>query len=243
MRPCSPATVGGEGDDRLIHPEMMEHALVGADIMPAATHLTASVLSSTHPSVPFENTSIVTLPYGEQPEGSDRPIAIGSLDLIEAERLLPLFVTRQRRVRGVGESDDAHMDLPHGGFDLVIMNPPFTRPTNHAVADVPVPSFAGFATSDDEMRHMSRRLKSIRKSFMVGHGNAGLASNFIDLAHAKVRSPGGVLALVLPALFLQGKAWAAARRLLDEHYKDVIVRQYCRHRHDRPSLLSRHGHG
>ena len=211
------------GDDRLIHPEMMEHALVGADIMPAATHLTASVLSSTHPSVPFENTSIVTLPYGEQPEGSDRPIAIGSLDLIEAERLLPLFVTRQRRVRGVGESDDAHMDLPHGGFDLVIMNPPFTRPTNHAVADVPVPSFAGFATSDDEMRHMSRRLKSIRKSFMVGHGNAGLASNFIDLAHAKVRSPGGVLALVLPASFLQGKAWAAARRLLDEHYKDVIV--------------------
>ena len=202
---------------------MMEHALVGADIMPAATHLTASVLSSTHPSVPFENTSIVTLPYGAQPEGSDRPIAIGSLDLIEAERLLPLFVTRQRRVQGVGESDDAHMDLPHGGFDLVIMNPPFTRPTNHEVADVPVPSFAGFATSDDEMRHMSHRLKSIRKSFMVGHGNAGLASNFIDLAHAKIRCPGGVLALVLPASFLQGKAWAAARRLLDKHYSDVVI--------------------
>ena len=33
------------GNDRDIHPRMMEHALVGADIMPAATHLTASVLS------------------------------------------------------------------------------------------------------------------------------------------------------------------------------------------------------
>ena len=58
---------------------------------------------------------------------------------------------------------------------------------------------------------------------MVGHGNAGLASNFIDLAHAKVCSSGGVIALVLPASFLQGKAWAAARRLLDENYEDVIV--------------------
>ena len=50
-----------------------------------------------------------------------------------------------------------------------------------------------------------------------------MASNFIDLAHAKVKSSGGVLALVLPASFLQGKAWTAARRLLDEHYRDVVV--------------------
>ena len=89
----------------------------------------------------------------------------------------------------------------------------------------PVPSFAGFATNDDEMRLMSRRLRRIRNRnpSMVGHGNAGLASNFIDLAHTKVRSPGGVLALVLPASFLQGEAWAAARRLLEEHYRDVVL--------------------
>ena len=211
------------GDDREIHPQMMEHALVGSDIMPAATHLTASVLSSTHPSVTFGNTSIATLPYGEQPEGSGRPIAIGALDLIEDEKTLPLFGTGQKRVKGVGDSDSGHVQLLHGGFDLVIMNPPFTRPTNHEATDVPVPSFAGFTTSDDEMKHMSRRLKKIRKPDMVGHGNAGLASNFIDLAHTKVKSPGGVLALVIPASFLQGESWAAARLLLDEHYKDVII--------------------
>ena len=212
-----------EGDDRDIHPEMMEHALVGADIMPAATHLTASVLSSTHPSVTFGNTSIVTLPYGAQPEGSGRPIAIGALDLIEDEKSLPLFGTGQSRLRGVDDSDDGHVELPHNAFDLVIMNPPFTRPTNHEVADVPVPSFAGFDTEDDEQEHMSRRLRSIRRPTMVGHGNAGLASNFIDVAHAKVKNPGGVLALVLPASFLQGEAWSSARRLLDEHYRDVVI--------------------
>ena len=211
------------GDDREIHPEMMEHALIGADIMPAATHLTASVLSSTHPSVTFENTSILTLPYGAQPEGSGRPIAIGALDLIEDQQTLSLFGTGQDRLPGVGESDGGQVDLPHDAFDLVIMNPPFTRPTNHEVAEVPVPSFAGFATSDDEMKHMSSRLKKIRKPSMVGHGNAGLASNFIDLAHAKVKRPGGVLALVLPASFLQGEAWAAARRLFDRYYRDVVI--------------------
>ena len=213
------------GDDRQIHPSMMEHAVVGADIMPAATHLTASVLSSTHPSVPFENTSIITLPYGAQPEGSDPPIAIGALDLIQAQRSLPLFVTRQRRVRGVGEGDDEHVELPHGGFDLVIMNPPFTRSTGHEAEKIgiPAPAFAGFATTDDEMRHMSHRLGRIRRKPKVGRGNAGLASYFVDLAHAKVKSAGGVLALVLPASFLQGESWAAARRLLGEHYKDVVI--------------------
>ena len=201
----------------------MEHALVGTDIMPAATHLTASVLSSTHPSVTFGNTSILTLPYGAQPDGSGLPIAIGALDLILEQQTLPLFGTGQTRLRGTGGDNGGHVDLPHDSFDLVIMNPPFTRPTNHEVAEVPVPSFAGFATSDDEMKHMSLRLKRLRQPSMVGHGNAGLASNFIDLAHAKVRSPDGVLALVLPASFLQGEAWSDARQLFDEHYRDVTV--------------------
>ena len=213
------------GDDKEIHPDMMEYALVGADIMPAATHLTASVLSSTHPSVTFGNTSIVTLPYGEQQEGSGRPIAIGSLDLIEDEETIPLFGTGQERVRGVGTVGSGHVDLPHNGFDLVIMNPPFTRSTGHEAEKigVPAPAFAGFATSRDEMKMMSTRLGKLREPSMVGHGNAGLATNFIDLAHAKVRRSGGVIALVLPAVFLQGAAWAAARRLLHECYKDVIV--------------------
>ena len=210
-------------DDRSIHSRMMESAVVGTDIMPAATHLTASVLSSTHPRVPFESTSIITLPYGEQPERSGRPIALGALDLIEEETTLPLFGTGQQRVRGVANADNGRMELPHAGFDLVIMNPPFTRPTNHEATDVPVPSFAGFATGEAEQRAMSRQLRKVRRPGMAGHGNAGLASNFLDIANAKLRTPGGVLALVLPASFLQGESWAAARRLLDEHYTDVVI--------------------
>lgn len=68
-------------DDQDLHSRMIEDALVGADIMPAATHLTAAILSSAHPSVTFGRTNIYTMPYGEQLEG--RAVAIGSLDLID----------------------------------------------------------------------------------------------------------------------------------------------------------------
>ena len=74
---------------------------------------------------------------------------------------------------------------------------------------------------------MSTRLKGIytrlrAKGAPAGHGNAGLASNFIDLAHAKVK-PGGVLALVLPSAFVNGSSWGPARALLQREYEDLAV--------------------
>ena len=211
-------------DDRSLHAKMMEEALVGTDIMPSAVHLTASVLSSAHPREPFLDTSIVTLPYGRQPESTVRHPALGALDLIRQTMALPLFSGQETRLKGTGAKADKRILVPHGGFDLVIMNPPFTRATNHEAADAPpIPSFAGFGNSVEDQKEMSDRLKTIRvKGGMAGHGNAGLASNFIDIAHAKVKA-GGVIALVLPAAFLQGASWKAARSLLDAHYRDIAV--------------------
>ena len=223
----------GGGDDELLHRAMMESALVGADIMPAATHLTASMLSSAHPTLTFGRTRIHTMPYGMQEQASGRPPALGSLDLITSDKQPSLFGTGEHVLAGddkgveVGNHAERgdEIRLPQNSADLVIMNPPFTRPTNHEAGyEAPVPSFAGFATSADEQKHMSVELKKIRGrlSEPAGDGNAGLASNFIDLAHAKVK-PGGVLALVLPITVVSGGAWAAARRLLARHYRDISV--------------------
>ena len=46
----------------------------------------------------------------------------------------------------------------------MIMNPPFTSPTGQEAAlnNVPIPSFAGFATGADEQRRMSEVLSGIR---------------------------------------------------------------------------------
>ena len=214
------------GDDSKIHRHMIEHSIIGTDIMPAATHLCTSQLSSVHPTVVFDNTRVYTMPYGIDRDGErGRAVAIGSLDLIAQARTWSLFATGRNQDSGQrGDLDTRDIELPHESVDLVIMNPPFTRPTNHESSTVPVPSFAGFRTTHDEQRAMSDRLAEIRGSLAspVGHGNAGLASNFIDLAHAKVR-PGGTMAMVLPMTAIQGASWQPARQLLAEHYKDVAV--------------------
>ena len=224
------------GDDQTLHTQMMEHVLVAADIMPAATHLTASMLSSTHPGTTFGRTRVHTLPYGQQSKEKRQAMALGALDLIEYDDAPSLFGTGVRRAQGTGtdvETDwSQDMILPRGAADLVIMNPPFTRPTNHEKTAVPVPSFAGLSTTEDEQHAMAKRLAEIRRRLPspVGHGNAGLASNFIDLAHVKLK-PGGVLAIVLPASCVSGSSWGDARRLLEREYKDLTVLTIAAHGH------------
>ena len=211
-------------DDAEIHSKMLEDAVVGTDIMPAATHLTASILSSVHPSIPFEKTKIMTLPYGKNPDSTGEPIALGALDLVQGEEVFSLFRTGQERMRGKVDGETEHVELPHNAFDLVIMNPPFSRATGHEgnTKGVPIPSFAGFETTEEEQRKMSKKLSENRHPQMAGHGNAGLASNFIDIAHAKIKK-GGVVAFVLPATFASGKSWSAARKLFENFYQDIVV--------------------
>ncbi len=211
------------GHDGALHTAMMEQVLTAADIMPAAVHLTASTLSGMHPGESFGHTRMINMPYGDQ--GAEAGLSIGSLDLIQADETRALFGTGRTGLHGQGVKEEGtNVEVPHRSMDLVIMNPPFTRPTNHEATEVPVPSFAGFRTRKAEQRGMAERLAEIRQGLdrPAGHGNAGIASNFIDLGHAKLRS-GGVLALVLPAAFVQGHAWRNARALLRRCYRDIMV--------------------
>ena len=201
------------GDDRTVHRTMIEQCLIATDIMPAATHLTTSMLASANPTTLFERTRVYTLPYGEtQTEGGENAFRIGALDLLDERTGVSLFPTAIRRVRASAADravggDLSEFSIPHGSLDLVLMNPPFTRPTNHEIAEVPIPSFAGFETSRNEQKRMSAVLTRRRRKLEApaGHGNAGLASNFLDLAHLKLK-PGGTLALVMPLVLVSGTA-------------------------------------
>ncbi len=224
-------------DDAVLHPAFMGAVLVGADIMPAAVHVTASMLSAVHPGVPFGDTNVHLMPYGRS-QAADvagegvSVAAIGSLELIDDVEAASLFGTGRSAVSGldtVAAPSGEHMFvLDHGSANLVIMNPPFARTVGQEGdrVGVPRPAFAGFGTTEVEQEAMSARLASIgiyrQSRRTAGSGHAGLASNFVDLAHAKVR-PGGVIALVLPATFVVSSAWSRARRLIEEHYEDVVV--------------------
>jgi len=222
------------------HRLFMERVLLGTDIMPSAAHPTASMLSSAHPGVGYESSLVRVLPYGIDEDLSnlrridtDTPY-IGALDLRMEEFGHSLFTSGGigpqvqiggRRMTSKRAKDaDSGRDFPveHESFDLVIMNPPFTRPTGHegGKIGVPVPSFAGFDTSRHEQVAMSKKLRAQSKLF--GHGNAGLASEFMDLAHDKLK-PGGILALVLPFAFVSGQAWSRAQESLSYWYRDIHV--------------------
>ena len=216
------------GDDQTIHAKMLENSLFAFDIMPAATHLAASTLASAHPGTAFSRTNVVTMPFGTV-EGHTDP-HLGSLDLLSDQSTRSLFSLGRQVLRGDADNEDL-IDVADESSDIIIMNPPFTRPTNHerVTSDegVPVPSFAAFGQSAEQQKLMARKLKSQLTKLnhypmRASDGNAGLATNFIDLAHTKLAT-GGVLALVLPFTFIQGESWLRTRRLLDSLYHDILV--------------------
>lgn len=211
-------------DDIDIHASMIESSLYGFDIMPSATHLTASTLSNTHPGLTYRTTQVATMPYGYD---ENNVAQIGSLDLIDKQETMSLFSLGREQLPGKANDGNRHdVEIPHESMDVVIMNPPFTRSTGQEAEKigVPVPSFAGFGTTEIEQKAMSERLDIVCRSLpdRAGHGNAGLSSSFIDLAHAKLK-PGGILAIVLQSTFAQGSSWDKSRKLLAKHYEDIAV--------------------
>ena len=215
------------GNDQRLHRPMMEQSLIAADIMPAATHLAASMLSSAHPGTTFGNTCVYTMPYGKRTGEGQSGVSVGALDLLGSGQMGHLFGTGVKAARGEGEAVEEAaatnlFTVADESIDLVIMNPPFTRPTNHESTTVPVPSFAGFEKSRDEQKAMSEALRRLRGRLEspAGHGNAGLASSFVDLAHRKVK-PGGTIAFVLPAAAITGESWRGMRSLLRKRYQNV----------------------
>lgn len=209
------------GDAQALHRNMMGGSLVGCDVLPAAAHLTAATLSSVHPTETYTESSIITLAYGRLP---DDDVALGSWDLMDAQRRFEILAITAKAAQGTGEVTlEPWSSLPHGGFDLVIMNPPFTRPTGHESEKIGVrnPMFAAFQTDDETQKLMARAAAKLSAGTNY-HGNAGEASLFLALADRKLK-PGGTLAMVLPLSFMLGDSWAESRALVARNYSDLIL--------------------
>ena len=221
------------GNPAALHRAMMEEALYGCDVMPSAIHITSSTLSGREPNVGFGGSRLYNMPYGRQSDGT---VAIGSLELLQSSSVMTLFNTSDPAMRtgSAGEETAARVlvDVPDDGFDLVIMNPPFTRNTGQEGAHIGVANraFAAFNASDADQRDMGKRLTLFRKG-TVYHGNAGIASAFAELGHRKLR-PGGVLALVLPLTAAVGLSWQKFRDLLAKEYTDISVLSIAANRND-----------
>ena len=224
------------GDPDRLHAYMMENSLTACDIMPAAVHLTSSLLSSVAPRERYTGTRNVLYPFGGtgETDNKGKPIVdLGSLELLDRkttkhQAVLPL---NQQMVLGATEERRAiEVDMPQLSQSLVIMNPPFTTPTNHAAdhAKPGNPAFAAFNTTQAEQKAMAAKTKKLSEG-TVGDGNAGLGSQFTAIANNMVK-PGGHIALFLPLSSMlggsdtkPGGSWQKLRRMLAQNYNDITV--------------------
>ena len=209
------------GDSEAIHANMMARAIIGCDVLPAAAHLTASMISGAHPTVRYEHSSILTVAYGKQPDGQ---LALGSPDLLNPQGKFEILTVTAKAAGSMGERErETWAALPHSSFDLVVMNPPFTRATVHEAdrLNVPNPMFAAFTSSAEEQKMMAEATKRLTAGTSA-HGNAGEASIFLVLADRKLKNS-GTLALVMPLSLLVGESWEDSRNLLRRNYADITI--------------------
>lgn len=209
---------GGHPDQ--LHSVWMAQSLFGVDVLPAAAHLTATMLSAIYPAVHYPQSQVYIAPFG--PSRPDAAPALGSLDLLDRQYPLTNLVSLATQITATGA---AHTELGRNAprVDLCIMNPPYTRNTNHegARASDLLPAFAAFGIPRDAQTAMGNRLKELtRDSF--AHGNAGVGSAFLLLADRMIKD-GGTLAMVLPLTFLSGSSWSKARAKIAKHYTELIV--------------------
>ena len=211
---------GGKGSR--IHTQMIEKNLVGCDVMPNASHLTASLLTSIYPDLKIGNTRIHTMPYGSQ---EDRSYALGALDLYDIPETLPLPMMGTEAQQIGGEDDTTVMtqqEFRYGEFDIVVLNPPFTRPDSDTNSSVPKAVFKGSDRDKEEEQKMRRARR--QKDWRVGDGNAGLASDFVDLADKMLKKNGkSRMGFILPATCLMSPHWQKVRDMWATEYHDVVV--------------------
>ena len=238
------------GNPDAAHSWMMENALTACDIMPAGVHLAASLLSSVASREHYERTRSVLYGYGgtgNLDEKGNPEVSIGSLELLdlkETRKQAVLPLSEQMAMGGNGEQAIIEVDMSPLSQDLVIMNPPFTTPTNIAPFNDTAaateeaeegpprrfnPAFAAFQTTPAEQKAMSDRTKQLGRN-TIGDGYAGLGTYFTAIAHNMVK-PDGHIALILPISALLGgsydgrtaRSWQKLRQLLADGYNDIVL--------------------
>ena len=160
---------------------------------------------------------------------ADGSVMIGSLELLQSSNVLTLFNTSDPAMRtgSAGEETAAQIraEIPHEGYDMVIMNPPFTRPGSDWEGSERdqdyIRHFRGLSTGLVVQKDMAKSLSKYTRDTCY-HGYAGIASAFAALAHKKLKR-GGVLALVLPLSIANGLSWRGFREMIDRGYTDVTV--------------------
>ena len=241
-----------------IHHQMMTNAITAVDVLPASVAIAATeldLLEAKPKGPPSNQTRAITLQQGpitnqahrlgrkekktlledgktlleDGKKPKQRPVGLGSLDLLDPRSLRNQ--ERQPLGRKLPYKNPKPVELAVKSQDLVIMNPPYTRPTGAAGMDRNIPGGKPGVplTSPQELRKMELRMSRIRKAAHAGVGT-GMALHFSQIADLMVK-PGGTIALLLPMSAVttyneninSNEGWSSFRRKLVERYRNIRI--------------------
>ena len=201
----------------VVHREMLENNLAGADIYSHCTHLTFAAMASAHPEVTLGATRVITAPHGETEEGVYKT---GSLELLDNQLLFPTMESEGEQLAGDSDATaELKREFGDGEMDIVIQNPPFLTSGADTNSRAPKRVFASEGRGDAEQKAMLKELAS--KDTRVSNGQVAY-SYFVELADLKLRD-GGRMGVILPATILTSALFSKVREMWATEYHNVMV--------------------
>jgi len=182
------------------HRRFVEEELLGIDVMPFAANVAACHLALQSPEYFTNKVNIAIWDSTELEPGRTIP-SIASLKFVmKGQTDLEMFVKPEDAKKGVVSlTGEIPKEIKLDTYDVVIMNPPFTRQER-------IPK--------EYKLKLDERFKEYMK---YSHGQLGYFGYFIFLADKFLRD-NGRMALVLPATVLRIKSCEGIRKLWSEKY-------------------------
>lgn len=214
---------GPESDSDPLHLALVEDVLYGLDINRHGVQLAACNLTLGNPRVDYRRMNLFTMQHGPQPDGGTKA---GSLEFLAtaqdkrdiASLAVPLPSTGELEAERA-EPGTAPSESLTGLFDLVIMNPPFTR------NDVRNRQYdkANRRSLQEREVEIAAFLADRDPSAFRAIDQTSIESFFAPLADALAKTNMGSLASVVPTTALTGASSNSKRTFLAERFQIETV--------------------
>ena len=216
-------TSGSSSDSDRLHLALVEDMLYGLDINRHGVQLAACNLTLGNPRVDYQRMNLFTMRHGPQPSGVSKA---GSLELLataesldEIASLAVPLASASGLQAARAEPGEAPRESLTAMFDLVIMNPPFTR---NDVRNRQYDSSNRRSLQEREIE-IGRFLANRDPEAFRAIDQTSLATFFIPLADALLKKSTGTLASVLPTTALTSASGSEERRFLAKRFEIETV--------------------
>jgi len=227
----------GQIDLDEFHKILLEKNFWGFDALRYALQVASLNLVFHNPTVALKNMNFYSIPLGVDEKNT---VALGSLRFLKSGTLIDYFSVEDKAKKTASiDTEKSETNIPL--FQLVIMNPPFTRATGRSGRKGG--GLFGFLVDEEIRQKVLKEYGKVRKTIRAdllkigkkalkqfeagtfkGIGAAGEGLLFLYIAFQHVAN-NGKIAFVLPKSVLSGASWFLIRTLLLEkcHLEYVIV--------------------